>query len=168
MVTSTIQYQRILVPLDGSAMAEAAVAHAVHLASLEHATLTLLYVINSLDEIRGIGGQIVSIDELWEARRVAALEYLHSVQARPELREATVGVAIETGPIAERIVAFAAREEYDVIVISAHGYSGFKRWILGSVADRILRTSDCPVFLVNTNSSGRSGSVGGAVGEPIS
>jgi len=102
-----IQYQRILVPLDGSATAEAAVAHAVHLASLEHATLTLLYVINSLDEIPGIGGQLVSIDEMWEARRVAALEYLHSVQARPELREATVGVAIETGPIAERIVAFA-------------------------------------------------------------
>jgi len=152
-----IQYRRILVPLDGSATAEAALPHAVHLAWIERARLTLLYVINSLDEIRGIGGQIVSIDEMFEARRVAALEYLHSVQARPELREATVDVAIETGPVAERILAFAAREQYDLIVIASHGYSGFRRWMLGSVADKILRTSDRPVLLVNANPSGQRG-----------
>ena len=140
--------------MDGSATAEAALSQAVHLARIERATLTLLFVITSLDEIRGFVGQIVSIDAMWEARRAAALRYLHSVQARPELSEATVGVAIETGSAAECILAFAAKEQYNLIVIATHGYSGFKRWALGSVADKVLRASDHPVLLVNTNPSG--------------
>ena len=66
---------------------------------------------------------------------------------------ATAGVAIETGSAAECILAFAAKEQYDLIVIATHGYSGFKRWALGSVADKVLRASDHPV-LVNTNPPG--------------
>jgi nucleotide-binding universal stress UspA family protein len=146
-----IQYSRILVPLDGSVTAEIVLPHALHLACLEHATATLLFVITSLEEIRGIGGQIVSIDEQWEACRIRALAYLRSVQQRPEWRDVTVQLATETGAAAERILACAAAEQSDVIVIATHGHSGFKRWMLGSVADKVLHASDRPVLLVNAN-----------------
>ena len=144
-----INYLRILVPLDGSEAAESVLPHALHLARLDGASVTLLFVVTSLEEIRDIGGQIVSIDEQWEARRAAALAYLHSVQSRPELRGTAVQVAVEMGAVAERILAYAESDRSDVIVIATHGYSGFKRWMLGSVADKVLRASDRPVFLIN-------------------
>ena len=146
-----IQYSRILVPLDGSATAEIVLPHALHLACLEHATVTLLFVIASLEEIRGIGGQIVSIDEEWEVCRVTALAYLRSVQQRLEPQDIPVQLATKTGAAAERILACAAAEQCDVILIATHGHSGFKRWMLGSVADKVLHASDRPVLLVNAN-----------------
>ena len=133
----------ILVPLDGSPVAEAALAPAVALAREAGAKLVLLraaeaHTLPTADPIEA------QVDVMREAQ-----EYL----ARTRARVAGAGVAdVEVsawyGPPVEAIVEAARYREADLIVMSSHGRSGVARLIMGSVAERVLRSTRVPILVI--------------------
>ena len=139
-------YKRIVVPLDGSPLAEQALAHATAQAERFEAEIVLLKVLEPLPEATLTSPASVQRAEQLSAQ--LAREYLERV-ADP-IREKGIAVEImllEGRPHVE-IVRYAAEPEADMIVMSTRGHSGWSRWLLGSVADRVVRGATVPVLLV--------------------
>ncbi|RPI53839.1 MAG: universal stress protein [Acidobacteria bacterium] len=145
---------RILVPLDGSPLAEAALSKAFALAKLPDAEVVLLQVVAPITRVIENGDRI-TVDQQWETERQQALSYLEAVRSRPGWAGASVRVAVEMGDPAETIVDYAERTGMDWIVISTHGRSGVRRWVYGSVADKVLRGATTTVALVRAAGPGR-------------
>ncbi len=128
-------YRRILVPLDGSELAEQALDHAVALARAFGAELCLVRVVPVAALEIARAGAIVDID----AEVADAQEYLQSVAQRIEDEGVPTNYEVRRGDVTEEILAHAEDRECDLIVISTHGRSGIARWVYGSIADRVLR-----------------------------
>jgi nucleotide-binding universal stress UspA family protein len=138
-------YDDILVPTDGSAAGERAVDHAIELATTFDATVHALYVVDAaVYSSLEAGGDTV----------VAALERegQAAVDAVADRCEA-VGVAVETavvvGTVHRSIRDYAADHDADLVVMGTHGRRGIERFLLGSVAERTVRTSPAPVLTVH-------------------
>jgi nucleotide-binding universal stress UspA family protein len=139
-------YKRVLVPLDGSKLAEQALIHAAIQAGQFGAEITLLMVLGPLPDSAMAGRRAVRSAE--EASARLAQDYLEGVAAG--LREQGLTVQTETveGKPYLEIVRFAEEKEIDLIVMSTRGYSGLSRWLLGSVTDRVVRGAMVPLLLV--------------------
>jgi nucleotide-binding universal stress UspA family protein len=124
-------YQRIMVPLDGSELAQTALLHALDLCRALGATLVLLNVCDSRH------GSV-------EASR-RFLDFTHRQYAQSGV---TIQIVVREGPVAEAIVRAAEDEKIDVIAMATHGRSGLRRVVYGSVAEQVLRSSAKPVLLV--------------------
>ncbi|MGE5618733.1 MAG: universal stress protein [Sphingomonadaceae bacterium] len=152
-------YHRILVPLDGSPLAEAALPHATAVARRFNASLILLQVVPTLptattvDTVAGAGAEAVIALEAIEATERAAVEYLEEVARRPELAGLHVEVEVVRGRPAREIVRRARDGKADLIVMSTHGRSGLGRLVFGSVADEVLRDAGVPILLIRPKSS---------------
>ena len=139
-------YKRILVPLDGSQLAEQALPHAAIHARQFGAEIVLLKVLGPLPEPTMSSPQVMR--GAAEASAQLALEYLQRVAAG--LREEGIPIeaaTVEGKPYVE-IVRFAEANDIDLIAMSTRGYSGLSRWLLGSVADRVARGATVPLLLV--------------------
>jgi nucleotide-binding universal stress UspA family protein len=139
-------YKQILVPLDGSKLAEQVLPHAAVHAEQFGAEVVLLKVLGPLPEPSMAGRGVVRSAEAASAQLAQA--YLASVAA--ELRRQglpTRTVTVEGKPYVE-IIRFAEENEIDLIVMSTRGHSGLSRWLLGSVADRVARGATVPLLLV--------------------
>jgi nucleotide-binding universal stress UspA family protein len=147
---------RILVPLDGSLLAELALAEALALSKLPNTEVTFLQVVPPIEDVITIGLQEITLDQQWDLQKEQALRYLRTIAARPEWRGVQANVAVEMGKPAETILAFAEKHGVDRIVMSTHGRTGLGRWVFGSVADKILRAADTTVVLVRPR-TGASG-----------
>jgi nucleotide-binding universal stress UspA family protein len=140
-------YKRIVVPLDGSPLAEQALPHAVAQASRFGANLILLKVLAPLPEVVFSAPAAVLAAAKMSAQ--LARDYLEEVAAGLQEQGIAVQVAeIEGEPYVE-IIRFAEDQGADMIILSTRGQSGFSRWLLGSVADRVVRGSTIPVLLVH-------------------
>lgn len=129
--------QRILVPLDGSNMAEQVLAPATAITQALGCEMILFQV--SLAFLFDCSTRA--------AGRMAAA-YLKGVAERLPNKGDKVSTAVRTGPIVETIVEFAKANNVDLIAMCTHGRTGIVRWALGSVADRVLRTGNIPILLV--------------------
>ena len=139
--------QNILVPLDGSPLAEIALKEALALADLPDSKVILLHVIPTIEDVISDGEEI-TIDQQWESRRIHALRYLNGICGRPEWKGVKAETAVETGKPAETILNFARSHHVKRIVMTTHGRTGVNRWVFGSVADKVLRAADRTVVLV--------------------
>jgi nucleotide-binding universal stress UspA family protein len=140
--------QRILVPLDGSPLAEIALGEALALSRLPQTEVTLLEVVPPIEDIIVIGRQEITLDQQWETQKNHILQYLRGITTRPEWQGVKVSVAAEMGTPAETILAFAEKHGVDRIVMSTHCRTGLGRWVFGSVADKVLRAANTTVVLV--------------------
>lgn len=146
------QYKHIVVPLDGSELAELALVDAFSLAQLNQAEVTLLQVIPPIEQVVGAGtNHPIYIDQQWETKRGLALDYLTEVGQRLGSEDVSVHPAVELGPPAETIIDYAHKHAIDLIVMATHGRSGLQRWVYGSVADKVLRGAHLPVLLVRAH-----------------
>jgi nucleotide-binding universal stress UspA family protein len=146
------QYKHILVPLDGSELAELAVTNAFGLAQLSQADITVLQVIHPAEDVIGAEtGHPIYLDQQWENQRILALKYLIEVRQGMGADDRTVHLAVEMGQPAETIIDYAHKHSVDLIVMATHGRSGLKRWVYGSVADKVLRGASLPVLLVRAH-----------------
>jgi nucleotide-binding universal stress UspA family protein len=137
-----MKLSKILVPLDGSALAESAITKAMDLAGGE-STLMLLRAAEA-HTLPGVDPTEAQVEVVREAE-----EYLASVAAR--LKEQgidSVETSVWYGPAASAIVDAARLRKADLIVMSTHGRSGLGRLILGSVAESVLRGSTTPILLL--------------------
>ena len=131
--------RRLVVPLDGSKRAEAIVWWAIRLAQILHAKLVFLHVYpNGGEHPRGWNGKVFE-DLRRRMSRVAESLCKQGIPA--EFR-------LQRGDAAERILNFADRN--DLILTTTHGYGGVKRWILGSVAEKLVHAASVPVLVYKT------------------
>ncbi len=145
-------YKVILVPLDGSPLAEKAVPHASEISARFGARVTLFAVVEAyqVSAQPGVVGPIISAQYNIDEDLARVREYLKTVAQG--LREQGIDVITEVhqGDPAAEIVDYAKTIAADLIVMSTHGRSGIRRWVYGSVADRVLRSANIPVLLVRT------------------
>ena len=141
---------RILVPLDGSRLAEQAICCAMALGTELPAELVLFRAISIPSDLRkALDRAGLESGMLIEKLETEAGEYLQSV-ARRLLPDAGLGVChvVQRGPAAAAIVDYARQADIELIVMASHGYSGTQRWIHGCVAERVLHAASVPVLLV--------------------
>ena len=143
---------KILVPLDGSELAEDALGEALILGKALKAEVTLLHVIPIPEDVIGQGTTRISIDEQWQARRDRALQYLNGIRNRPEWSGVATQVAVESGNPAETILDYCQRHDIDRIVMSTHGRNRLKLWALGSVAYKVVHAADRTIVLIRPES----------------
>ncbi|HUO94776.1 MAG TPA: universal stress protein [Steroidobacteraceae bacterium] len=146
-----IPYRKIVVPLDESSLAEAAIAHAMYLAPLSGAEVLLLEVVPRVEDVVGPIQERISIDEQSDGLRARAADYLAAVSRREGWGSTRVRTAVETGNAAEIIIGVAAREQADLVAMSTHGLSGAQRWMLGSVAEKVVLAASMPVLLIRVH-----------------
>lgn len=146
-------YERILVPLDGSMLAEQALPHAEKVARAMGGEIVLLRV-PTIPPFLAFGpdpGMLLPslLNEVYEE----ADAYLANVARRLHARGLAVYKArMDPGPVAEAILDYARDADIDLIVMSTHGRGGVGRWVYGSIADRVLRGAEVPVLLVRAGS----------------
>lgn len=140
--------KQLLVPLDGSPLAEAVLPYAYSLAKQTGAMLTLLLVMEELDTWEW--GEIVGNHPLagsWKADvTTAAQHYLDSVKAR--FTDLACETRLIPGQVAETILLVADEEKSDLLLMTTHGRSGYQRWQYGSVASQVLHEAKIPLLLV--------------------
>ena len=151
-------FEKILVPLDGSELSEQAVASARGMAQAFNSQLHLLQVLSLGDQFaltRGMDYGAVSsglsqslMDEVTAAETAKAEGYLAGVAVRLRADGLDVVTAIPDGPAAEKISEYAEAQSIDLIVMSTHGRGGIQRLLVGSVTDRVIRSSTLPVLVV--------------------
>jgi nucleotide-binding universal stress UspA family protein len=143
-------FNRILVPLDGSELAETALQSARLIARKQAAELILITV--------STYGQLLAPSPAGYSMMIPAqtpnlldsdaenyLDTIYHKVYEPGLEIKTKAVS---GDIAGNIVDLAAAEGVDLIIMTTHGYSGFTRWMMGSVTERVLRSAQCPVLVI--------------------
>jgi nucleotide-binding universal stress UspA family protein len=147
-------YNKVVVPLDGSKLAECVLSHVEALAKKE------VLLVSVTERVKGAvffpeDGNIVHD----RAGKVSVTVGKMEQQAEKYLNRlgkklANKGIAVRTkvllGNPAEEITHFAADEKADLIVLATHGKSGPSRWSMGSIADKVSRVSPIPVLLVRS------------------
>jgi len=126
-------YQKVLVPLDGSELAERAIPYAKAIAKTAGSEVILFTVSTNSKQL----------DRPMKA-------YLDTNAKELESQKIKVSAVVAYGNVAEEVIKFAEKHKVDLIIISTHGHSGIKRWILGSVAEKILYATCTPVLLVKS------------------
>ena len=147
--------QRILMPLDGSKVGEAALPCVEDLVSKlvtgAKVEITLLQVVSSLPHlvVAGEAGlQIPYTAQELEINRRKALDYLEKTSRGLESKGATVKIKTGIGNPADEIIRVADEINANLIAMSTHGRSGISRWAFGSISDRVLRGATKPILLV--------------------
>jgi len=144
-------YQHIMVPLDGSELAECVLPHVEAIAGGCNVTnVTLIRTITPF-HLYAYAEDKLPVNE---HKRLEALHmdkarvYLESIVARLKEKGITAQSKVLIGSEVNELVDYVAKNGVDLIVISTHGRSGISRWVWGSVADRLLRASCVPVMMV--------------------
>ncbi len=147
-------YDKILVPLDGSKLAECVLPHVENLAKgCSIKEVILLRVCESVSILSDYPG---GMPTTWEEHlaQIAAHEHqqcsLYLEDIEKQLKDSGLMVRSESrlGDAANEIIDFTDKNDVDLIIIATHGRSGPSRWAYGSVADKVLRSTCVPVMLV--------------------
>ncbi|MFL7790862.1 MAG: universal stress protein [Anaerolineae bacterium] len=140
----------ILVPLDGSLLAECVLSHTITLAQVFDTHLTLLRVVER-DQSTGLKRAIDPLQ--WQIRKVEAGVYLDSVVARLNRIGLQAEKIILEGLPQERIIEFTRDRGIDMIIISTHGQSGLSGWNVSSVVQKVILHAHVPMMIVRAHAS---------------
>jgi nucleotide-binding universal stress UspA family protein len=134
-------YEKILVPLDGSEVAESIIPFVEKSATAHNSTIVLLRVvqIHTLPGQTDIEGESAAIRD--------AEEYLSRIEEDLKKKGFDVESHVRYGKDAEEIINFCDEPGIDIIAMSTHGRTGLGKWLLGSVAERIVRHCPIPTLL---------------------
>jgi nucleotide-binding universal stress UspA family protein len=143
-------YRRILVPLDGSKLAECVLPHTEAIAKLSKASVQLVHVIEPL-ELPTRGGIALSIDDLKQIEahtKKDAEGYLREIVGRLKIAGIKAHSKLLTGKAADSLIDYIHNSNFDLLIMATHGRSGISRWVWGSVAEKILHSSSIPILIV--------------------
>lgn len=158
-------FEKILVPIDFGLHSTEAMRRAVDVAEHYGASLTLVYVYEPLDYALPEGyalytpQQVGQLLEDFKERLRAAAREVESMGATRVSHE------VLTGPAASEIVEYARTHGMDLIVMGTHGRRGLSHLLMGSVAERVLRTAPCPVLTVKVSEQAGSDTGGHSKGK---
>jgi len=143
-------FNKILIPLDGSEIGEAALPYIKELTNKLKSEVTLLQVVALGQHVHTIGGlnYVPFSEQQVETMKAKAKQYLEKVGRKLTDTEAIIRSEVKTGHAAQEIIKFADETNARLVAISTHGHSGVRRWIYGSVAYKVLQAGNTPVLLV--------------------
>jgi nucleotide-binding universal stress UspA family protein len=144
-------YEKVVVPLDGSELAECVLPHVEALAGNSGVKEVVLVRVYDPYRIPSGVDNILSDEDMARVnseQRSAAEKYLKDLAGRIRFGNIQPRWEVLKGQVAESLSDYARKNNFDLIVIATHGRSGISRWVWGSIADRILRSSCVPVLMV--------------------
>ncbi len=138
-------FEHILIPLDGSTVAECVLPHGLSIAKALLARVTLLQVVEQAET----GGRTRSIDPLeWQYSKAETVAYLEQVAERLRAAGLPTEQALLEGQPAERVIDHAQAQSVDLIVLSSHGRGGLSGWNLSSVVQKIMLRAHLSILLI--------------------
>jgi nucleotide-binding universal stress UspA family protein len=144
--------RHVLIPLDGSALAEQAIEPAVRFTRCSNARLTLLRVVRPAPVmIESVAATLPpQINRALIEQEQRARDYLTRIADSLKSRVEQISADVVTGKLSDaaEIIAYAEQHDVDLIALATHARSGIKRVVLGSVADKLIRGSPVPVLVV--------------------
>jgi nucleotide-binding universal stress UspA family protein len=148
-------YSKIMVPLDGSELAECVLPHLETIArGCQITTVVLVRVVDpGLPPSSFVSGGEFGLrktdwDQLKKRRQTVAEDYLKELKSQLNYNGAKVESKVFVGRVSETLADYATKNSVDLILIASHGHSGITRWVMGSVADRVLRSACVPVLMI--------------------
>ena len=146
-------YKKIMVPLDGSELAECALPHLETV--VKGCQSPEVIIVQAVEPISiPYGAEVSRFESLGQVEtfqthlKVDAEKYVKEIVARLARAGVTAKAEVVYGRAGEALTDFAAKNGVDLVIMASHGRSGVSRWVWGSVADRLLRTLSVPVLIV--------------------
>jgi len=144
---------RVIVPLDGSSLSETAIEPATEIAKASNAEIVFTDVLRLPFfgvGVAGIeyGGGDYAGDFGIDAQKVEVTEYLNGFVLEAKAAGLNATASVRTGSPSQQIVDEAAEAENSIVVMGSHGFGGLKRWVVGSVADKVIRSARRPVLVI--------------------
>lgn len=146
-------FERIMLPLDGSTLAECVLPHAVALSRATNAQLVLVCVVEPAPK----QGPVATDPLHWHLLKAETRAYLDEIAKRLGRLDLPVEAVQLEGPAAERIVEYARDNEVDLILLSSHGRSGLTGWNVSSVVQKVILRANRSVMIVRAYEAGEAG-----------
>jgi nucleotide-binding universal stress UspA family protein len=137
-----------MVPLDGSELAEVALDPALAIAQSMGSELVLFRVAQRIPRTQKLAEMPDVYDDVVAATYREAREYLEAVQEKVAYDKTTIEYRPASEGIARQILAYAASEQVDLIIMSSHGRTGVDRWVHGSVTRKVLTGCTCSTLVI--------------------
>lgn len=137
-------YDEILIPTDGTDSVQPAIEHALNLAETYGATLHALYVVDE----RSYAMMDVRTDLIIETLETEGEHAVEMIRERADAADVPVETGVTTGNPYREILDYADENGIDLIVMGTHGRRGLDRYLLGSVTEKVVRSSHVPVLTV--------------------
>lgn len=145
-------FERILVPLDGSPRAEQALPFAAHIARAYHSAIVLTRIVDTLGTVGVSSIQASAVaNELRDILEKEAQEYLQRIRSSKTLEQLETSIEIHAGDVATALLEIIDNQSIDLVIMNNHGHTGYRQWMLGSVAQKMVRNSPAPVFIQRDN-----------------
>lgn len=152
-------YKKIMIPLDGSELAECVLPHVeAFIKGFSIRDVLLVRVIEPVKPDLRVYDNIFDEEFIGQAQKIwrdvekqertSAKEYLDKVSERLQQKGSTVHPEVLVGDVARKLADYTESNNIDLIIMASHGHSGVKRWIMGSVAEKLFRSVSLPVFMV--------------------
>jgi nucleotide-binding universal stress UspA family protein len=145
-------FSKILVPLDGSELAECVLPYVEDIAKLRNSRVEAAFVVEHY-EMPFYGAVVYdeeNLKEIEQSAKKGAKHYMGTVKKRLMASGIDSEIVVLEGKIADTLVDYASNNGFDLIVMATHGRSGLARWVVGSIADKILHHSPIPVLLIRS------------------
>ena len=145
-------YKKIMVPLDGSELAECVLPHVKNFAAgFPECRFVFVRVVEPIPI--SLQGETytraqVNLEEMESEKKADAKEYLKKAVKGIETGGTTPVFEVIFGKVADGLTDYAKNNDIDLILIATHGRSGVGRWVRGSIADKVIRSSHIPVLMV--------------------
>ncbi len=145
---------RVLTPIDFSDNAAKIARAAAYFAGTFKAELYLVFVVQNFDDYSGFFVPPVNLpnlqEEIFESAQQRMDEFVEEHRATfTDLGVTRIHAKVLRGDVAEEILRYAAETGCSLIVMGTHGYKGLERIMFGSVADKVVKSSCCPVLTIN-------------------
>lgn len=146
-------YKKIMVPLDGSELAECVFPHLETIVKgCDSPKVIVVQAVEPFSIPYGIElwqfTSIKQVEEFGTHQKAEAEKYLKEVVARLKKTGINAKAAVIYGKAGEALSDYATKNKVDLVIIATHGRSGISRWVWGSVADRLVRSVPAPVLMV--------------------
>ena len=147
-------YKKIMVPLDGSELAETVLPHVEALIKGFNIRDVILTRVVEPRRVPHSGDGALYFEDLakWDASRESlAKDYLEQIARQLKHEGTAVHSEVIVGRAPESLVDYAEQSGIDLFIIATHGRSGVTRWVMGSVADKLLRSASVPVLMIRVS-----------------
>lgn len=149
--------KKILVPIDGSPVSKIAAEKAVELANIYKSKLVFIYVVDTRGIYTYDVGGIISVpfnypkitEELIEVKT----KFLDAFVSLMNIEKIDVEKVVLHGEPSDKILDYANKEKFDIIIMGRRGFSKIKRFFIGSVTQRVISDAPCPVLIINGEES---------------
>lgn len=142
-------FKKILVPIDFSENSPKVFKTAVEVAEKFGASISIIFVVQSFEDYSGFFVPHMPISQFEDEMLISAEKKMLSFLAENLKSDLPHSSIVMKGDVAEEIIEYASQNNIGMIIMGTHGYKGLEKVLFGSVAEKVVKTSPCPVLTVN-------------------